>query len=56
MLSTNLHEALLQLGMKEILARLTGVLSFTREQRSHKEALIAHVMANAPAQELEFLH
>ena len=56
MSSTNLHEALLQLGMKEILARLRGVLLLTCEQQSHKEALIAHVMANAPAQVLEFLH
>lgn len=51
----NLEADLEMLTVKEILARLQRILSFSREERSKKDLLIKKIMDAAPPEQLEFL-
>lgn len=44
-----------ELSMKELLARFRGILSFTREERTKKAALINRILQDGPPEHLEFL-
>ena len=54
-MSQELHEALSKLTVKEILNRFKGKLSFSRTQRCSKDALVTHILANAPSEDLELM-
>lgn len=54
-MDSEIRNALYELTIKEILARLKGILTFSRLQRSSKDALIDHVLEKAPAQQITFL-
>ena len=54
-MSQELHEALSKLTVKEILNHFKGKLSFSRTQRCSKDALVTHILANAPSEDLELM-
>jgi len=43
------------LSMKEIIARLKGVLTLSREERQKKDLLLERVVNDAPQEQVEFL-
>jgi len=49
-------EDLAPLSMKEIIARLKGILHFSREERQKKDLLLEKVVKFAPPEQVEFLH
>ena len=49
-------EDLAPLSMKEIIACLKGVLTFSQEECQKKELLLEKVMKSAPPEQIEFLH
>jgi hypothetical protein len=54
-MDSEIRSALYELTIKEILARLKGILTFSREHRASKDALIDHVLQSAPAEQVAFL-
>jgi hypothetical protein len=49
------HYNISNLSIKEILAHLKGVLSFSREERQKKNALLDHILMHAPPEHIELL-
>ena len=54
-MDSEIRSALYELTVKEIMARLKGILTFSQEHRASKDALIGHVLQNAPTQQVSFL-